>query len=124
MAVREPPRFDVAVELPATDLGVSRTPLWWHGVKWLQWALFLTAVAGDGSADVSWTAPASDGGSAVTGYTVTGSGGTSVSASGTSSEKTIQIMAPAAKPNPQGRSGRKTSTKKNAAGTSGQMRVA
>src|SRR5215204_4742351 len=35
-------------------------------------------------------------------------------ASGTSSEKTIQIMAPAAKPNPQGSSGRKTSTKKYA----------
>jgi len=29
-----------------TDLGVSRTPLWWHGVRWLQWALFLAAVTG------------------------------------------------------------------------------
>ena len=29
-----------------TDLGVSRTPLWWHVVRWLQWALFLVAVAG------------------------------------------------------------------------------
>ncbi|MDQ3616948.1 MAG: 50S ribosome-binding GTPase [Actinomycetota bacterium] len=29
-----------------TDLGVSRTPLWWRTVRLLQWLLFLTAVAG------------------------------------------------------------------------------
>ena len=29
-----------------TDLGVSRTPLWWRSARVLQWALFLTALAG------------------------------------------------------------------------------
>ncbi|MGZ4429072.1 MAG: GTPase [Nocardioidaceae bacterium] len=29
-----------------TDLGVSRTPLWWHGVRFAQWLLILAAVGG------------------------------------------------------------------------------
>ncbi|GAB2748828.1 GTPase [Nocardioides pakistanensis] len=29
-----------------TDLGVARTPIWWQLVRGLQWALFLTALAG------------------------------------------------------------------------------
>jgi GTPase Era involved in 16S rRNA processing len=29
-----------------TDLGVGRTPLWWQGVRVLQWVLFLSALAG------------------------------------------------------------------------------
>jgi len=30
----------------STDLGVSRTPLWWRGVRLVQWVLLLVAVAG------------------------------------------------------------------------------
>jgi fibronectin type 3 domain-containing protein len=45
-----------AVAIPTTVPGTPGTP---------------TAVAGDGSAEVTWTAPATDGGTAVTGYTVT-----------------------------------------------------
>jgi hypothetical protein len=29
-----------------TDLGVSRTPLWWRGIRMLQWVLVLLALAG------------------------------------------------------------------------------
>jgi len=32
--------------LTSTDLGVSRTPAWWRVVRFLQWLLLLTAVAG------------------------------------------------------------------------------
>ena len=48
----------------------------------------LTAVAGNAQATVSFTAPASDGGSAITSYTVTSSPG-SITASGASSRITI-----------------------------------
>jgi hypothetical protein len=30
----------------STDLGVSRTPIWWRVVRFLQWILILTALAG------------------------------------------------------------------------------
>ena len=49
----------------------------------------ITVVAGNGSALVSWTAPA-DGGSAITGYTVTASpGGASVTVAGTVTSATV-----------------------------------
>jgi GTP-binding protein EngB required for normal cell division len=36
--------LDAAVT--STDLGVSRTPVWWRAVRFLQWLFLLTAVAG------------------------------------------------------------------------------
>src|ERR1035437_2412193 len=42
----------------------------------------VTAAAGNGSATVTWTAPASNGGSAITGYTVTSSGGQTCTTTG------------------------------------------
>jgi GTP-binding protein EngB required for normal cell division len=36
--------LDMAVA--QTDLGLDRRPLWWAGVKWLQWALFAVTVLG------------------------------------------------------------------------------
>src|SRR5207253_326537 len=49
----------------------------------------VTATAGNASAGVSWTAPAFDGGSPITGYTVTSSGGQTAIAGGSSTSVTV-----------------------------------
>lgn len=54
----------------------------------------VTATAGNGQAAVSWTAPASDGGAAVTGYTVTASpGGRQVAVGGSARSATVPGLA-------------------------------
>ncbi len=49
----------------------------------------VTATAGKGQATVTWTPPASNGGSPVTGYTVTASDGTTIAAAATSTSATV-----------------------------------
>ena len=72
----------------------------------------VTAVAGEASATVSWTAPSSDGGSPITSYTVTASpGGESTTALGTSLVTTIGGL-------PDGTAESFTVTATNSAGTS------
>jgi plastocyanin len=49
----------------------------------------VVAAAGDSQASVSWTAPASDGGSALSGYTITSSGGQSQSVDGSTTTTVV-----------------------------------
>lgn len=66
---------------PASPASPSVTPATVPGAP-----TSVNAVPGDGQAAVSWTAPASNGGSAITGYTVTSSpGGLTASTAGTTS---------------------------------------
>ncbi len=64
--------IDTALSSWNTETGVQN-PIVWRGPRTTAPTapVSVTAVAGDASAVVSWSAPESDGGSAITGYTVT-----------------------------------------------------